>query len=516
MHSEPILVVGAGPTGLLLAAELARHGAPVRIVDRREGGCRESRALGVQAGALAMLDRVGLAEEFIARGQRVRGFSMWDGRRRLVRVDYGVLDCAHPFLLDIPQDETEAILRDHLARLGVAVEGSTEVTGLTVCPDAVEVTARRPDGVREAIRASYVVGCDGAHSTVRRELAVPFDGAAYAGDWLLADVAIDWDRSPDDVHIFLNAEGRAAVLMPMRGGRWRAILYFAGEGGAEAGPPALEEVAGLLARRVPGPLSVSDPSWLARFRTHRRSAPMHRRGRVLLAGDAVHIHSPAGGQGMNTGLLDAHNLGWKLAAVAAGRAPDRLLDSYEAERAPVARQVLGLTHGLVRLSSMTAPWQRAARAAALPLAARMPGVRSRAALRMSQLSVHYRSGPLTADAGRGVGGGPLAGDRAPDAAGLVHRGRPARLHELLRDPRHTCLLMGGAGSCPRPDVAGVRWLVLASPGDTSSDGPDVAVDARGEARRRYGTGRAYLVRPDGYVAARGREAIEAYLRRISA
>jgi len=354
-----------------------------------------------------------------------------------------------------------------------------------------------------------VAGCDGAHSTVRRQAGVPFEGHGYGDDWLLADVALDWDRPPDDVHIFFHPGGRAAVCMPMRGGRWRVILYFAGRRD-HAGEPSLAEVAELVAERIAGRVAVSDPTWLASFRTHRRSAPAYRRGRVLLAGDAVHIHSPAGGQGMNTGLLDAQNLGWKLAAVAAGRAPEGLLDSYQAERAPVARDVLALSHRLVRLSALSAPWQRAARAAVLPLAARVPGLRGRMARRVSQLYVSYRRSPLTAGEGpRGQRVRP--GDRAPDAGGLCFRGHTVRLHELLfREPGHALLVLdGGAGDrlATLPDVYGrpVRVVAIAVSGEDAGLG--AAVDVSGEVRRAYGSGGVYLVRPDGYVAASGWDAV---------
>jgi len=502
--TEPVVVVGAGPTGLLLAAELARHGAPVRIVDRRDGDCRESRALGVQARTLEMLDSLGLAGEFVARDARVRGFTMWDGRRRLARVEYSTLDTAFPFLLDIPQDETEAILRAHLARLGVEVEQGSEVLDLACADGHVALTARGLDEQTLTIRASYVVGCDGAHSTIRRLVGLPFDGHGYAHEWLLADVALDRDRSPDDVHIVFHASGRATVCMPLPGGRWRVILYFAGRWDA-ARPPALAEVAALVEERVPGPVAVSDPTWLATFQTHRRSAPAYRRGRVLLAGDAVHIHSPAGGQGMNTGLLDAHNLGWKLAAVLTSGASEALLHSYHAERAPIARDVLAPTHRLVQLTALSAPWQRAARGALVPLLAGLPPVRRQMARRISQLYAGYRTSPLCVGAVRSRHGRVRPGDRAPDAGRLVVAGRPARLHELLRGQGHVLLVVGVGAE----DDAGAllcRWG-----GQVRRVGIDAAMDADCEVRRRFGPPALHLVRPDGHLAASGREAIEAYL-----
>jgi 2-polyprenyl-6-methoxyphenol hydroxylase-like FAD-dependent oxidoreductase len=484
-----VLVAGAGPTGLLLAGQLAHAGVPVRIVDRQPARCAESRALAVHARTLEMLDRLGLADEFVARGRRVRAFSMWDGRRRLARIDFGRLDSAFPFLLDIPQQETEAILAGYLARAGVGVERSTELVGLVPGADSVTVTLRCP--VESSFPVRYVVGCDGAHSTVRRQAGLSFDGHGYPQDWLLADVALDWDRPADEVHIVFNPAGRATVCMPQPGDRWRVILYFAG---TRSGPPALEEVADLVAERVPGPVTVSDPTWLAAFRTHRRSASAYRAGRVFLAGDAVHIHSPAGGQGMNTGLLDADNLAWKLAAVVTGRAGARLLDTYQAERAPVAAQVLGLSHRLVRLSSLSAPWQRALRALAVPTVTALPAVRVRAARRISQVYVGYRGSSRL-----------RAGDRAPDADGLTRRGEPVRLHQLLRGGRHTLLLFDGARVACLPDD--VRSVLIGDRGGI--------VDHTGEAHRRYRGHNAYLIRPDGYVAACGVDVIDRYLRDYS-
>jgi 4,5-epoxidase len=250
-------------------------------------------------------------------------------------------------------------------------------------------------------------------------------------------------------------------------------------------------------------VAVSDPTWLATFRTHRRSAPGYRAGRILLAGDAVHIHSPAGGQGMNTGLLDAHNLAWKLAAVVAGEARDDLLDSYGAERGPVAGDVLALSHRLVRLSSLSAPWQRALRGALVPVMTRLPGVRTVAARRISQVYVHYRRGPLTLPAG----GALRPGDRAPDTRGLRFGGEPVRLHELLRGPAHTLLVLGH----PPAPVAHphVRPVFVAR------NGCGVATDVTGETHRVYRAhGGVHLVRPDGYLAASGVDAVGTYLDRV--
>ena len=202
-------------------------------------------------------------------------------------------------------------------------------------------------GTTHTITASYLVGADGAHSQVRSELALAFRGHPYPEDWLLADVHLDWNRPDDEVHAFFRRDGRPLICMPMRDQLWLVIIPRAGGRGQQA--PTLEEIRHLVAQLAPAPApQVSGPTWLATFRCHRRSAGCYRRGRVLLAGDAVHTHSPAGGQGMNTGIMDAHNLAWKLALVASGHAPGRLLDSYGQERGPAAADVLALTHALAR------------------------------------------------------------------------------------------------------------------------------------------------------------------------
>ena len=255
------------------------------------------------------------------------------------------------------------------------------------------------------ITAGYAVGCDGAHSRVRHELGLPFRGQPYPQDWLLADVRLDWARPDNEVHAFFRAGGRPLVCFPMREHRWRLVVPFAGD--RAPGAPDLGEIQQLVDQRAPEPVAVSDPTWLASFNCHRRSTDTYRRGHVLLAGDAVHIHTPAGGQGMNTGITDAHNLGWKLALVADGRAPDRLLDTYGAEREPVAGQVLALTHALVRVGTMTHPVKRALRDITVPAAfgiGRSTGARSAAGPR-STWPTRPAASPRPAAAAAGPGPG---------------------------------------------------------------------------------------------------------------
>jgi len=430
-----VLIAGAGPTGLVLACELLARGIRARVIDKGDGVALETRALGLHARTLEVFDMMGLADRFVSRGQVVRRFHMYTDGKTLVRLELARNGSAFGFMLDVPQDVTETILRQRVSELGGRVEQGTELSGLAVDPGGVAATIRGPEGATRTVTADYLVGADGAHSRVRGELGLEFRGHPYAQDWLLADVHLDWDRPEDEMHAFFRRDGRPLICMPMRGHRWRVILPFAGERDRQA--PTLEEIQRLVGERAPRPVPVSDPSWLATFRCERRSSHVYRQGRVMLAGDAVHIHSPAGGQGMNTGIMDAHNLGWKLALVASGRSPEGLLDTYGAERDPVAANVLALTHALVRLGTVNRPVPRAARNAIIPAAGRVTALQRRAVRRISHIHVSYAASPLTRPDRRH--GGVRPGQRAPDLE-VIGDGRTARLYELLRHGRHVLLM----------------------------------------------------------------------------
>jgi len=496
-----VLVVGAGPTGLVLAADLLARGVPTRIIDKGSGAALETRAVAIHARALEVLDLMGLAERFIDCGQIVRRFTFYTEGRRRLSLDLTRNGTRFGFMLDIPQHETESLLRARVAELGGVIEQETELTGLHDEATGVTAKVRDATGQPRAITARYLVGCDGAHSRVRHELDLPFQGHPYPQDWLLADVRLDWTRPENEVHAFFRADGVPLICFPMRGHTWRLVLPFAGD--RAPGPPDLGEVQHLVDQRAPERVHASDPSWLASFNCHRRSTNVYRRGHVLLAGDAVHIHTPAGGQGMNTGITDAHNLGWKLALVAAGRAPAGLLDSYGQEREPVAEQVLSLTHTLVRLGTMSQPVRRALRDTIVPAAFRIGPVHRRAVRRWTQVNVAYPASSLTRP---GRGHGRLRpGHRVPDIDVLTRDGT-TRLFSILRRGRHVMVVIGGGpdGAAPSTQLNPYRELLEVV---TSCHGP-----------RRGRAGSVILVRPDGYIAACGTldklETVLDYLREL--
>ena len=488
-----VLIVGAGPTGLVLAAELLARGVRTRIIDKGDGVALESRALGIHARTLEVLDMMGLADRFIERGQLVRYFRFYSRARCLVSLEFARCGSRFGFLLDLPQDETQRLLRARVGELGGVIEQRAELLRLAPGSDAVTATVRTPRGHTETITAGYVVGCDGAHSRVRHELGLSFGGHPYPQDWLLADVLIDRDLAENAVHAFFRPDGLPVIFLPMRGHRWRLTLPFAGS--RSEGPPSLEEIQRLTDQRAPWPVHVSEPAWLASFRCHRRSASAYRRGRVLLAGDAVHIHTPAGGQGMNTGMMDAHNLGWKLALVSAGRAPGTLLDSYGTERRPVADEVLKLTHTLVRYGTMSHPVKRRVRDTAVPVLARSTAIQKRAARRLTQVGVVYPAGPLTRPDSRR--GDPRPGQRIPDST--VRQGsQVTTLHNVLRRGRHVLVVPAAALNSVLGDARLRRY---------QNDIDIVTGSARAASGiASGGKALAVLVRPDGHLAVRARPA----------
>lgn len=510
MSSDPVVVVGAGPTGALLGIELARRGADVHIFEKNPAPPTESRAGGVQSRTLELFARLGIVDELLSIGNRVTAFNYYSQFRRIMRLDLGHIDGPYPFMLQVPQYETQRVLDGCLERLGVPVERGVELVGLSPDLNGVKLTASRGDAGSQEVSASYVVGCDGAHSTVRHQLKMPFEGQPYEWDWLGADVEVDWEHPDSEVQIFISTTGVLACL-PFGGGRWRLLSPKVANGSNEDRRPDLDQMRAIVELRGPASMKIDKPTWIGAFRASRRSAPHYRQGRVFLAGDAVHIHSPAAGQGMNTGLGDAANLGWKLGLVATGQAPESLLDTYEPERAPVAKGVIALTHGIMQVFDSTTPW-RGLRDRVLPLASGNRLVQRQAASRFSQLRVSYRGGPLAPAQPRSFGRSPAirAGDRAPQITELAVNGEPTSLFELISRPEHTVLLyesrLGVSGELEHfMDAIAVFRLDTSHAGST---GEATVGDPSGQLRRRYGLkpGEVCAIRPDGYVGYIGNAA----------
>jgi 2-polyprenyl-6-methoxyphenol hydroxylase-like FAD-dependent oxidoreductase len=378
-RTTDVLIAGAGPVGLVLAAALTARGVRVLLADKQASPATTSRAAVIHARTLEVLDGLGVSGELVDRGIVVPRFTVRDRDRALLSIDFGGLPTAYPFTLMLQQDRTEAVLAGRLAALGGEVHRSCEVAEVKQDPDGV--TATLASG--ETVRAAYLVGADGMHSRVREASGIGFTGSAYAESFVLADVRMDWQLPGDEVMLYFAPAG-LAVIAPLPGGRHRivAILDEAPE------QPSAADVQSLMDTRGPRrqPARVREVVWSSRFRVHHRLADHYRAGRVFLAGDAAHVHSPAGGQGMNTGIQDAVALGDRLAAVLRGGAAETSLEAYEAERRPVAAGVVALTDRMTRLATLRSRPLVAARNTLLPAVGRLPFVRHGLAMNLSELA----------------------------------------------------------------------------------------------------------------------------------
>ncbi|MBV9374132.1 MAG: FAD-dependent monooxygenase [Alphaproteobacteria bacterium] len=496
-----VLIVGAGPTGLVMAHELARDGIQCRLIDKAPHRAMESRAIAIHSRTMESFELMGLADDFLAVGQRIAGVNLFGGKDPIAHVDFGSLETRYPGVLGVPQDETERLLGQRVAKLGLTIERNTELVGLSQRGSGVSARLHK-GGLIEEIDADWVMGCDGAHSAVREQLGIPFSGSTYPEHFVLADIKLEGEVDHNQAQVWLAADGPLAFF-PLPEDRWRLIIINSPPDWK--GQPSLAQCQQLLNERGLTRLRLADPRWTAVFRIHRRKAGQFRQGRVFLLGDAAHIHSPVGGQGMNMGIQDAFNLAWKLSLIVRNIGDQKLLDSYEAERKPVDEAVIRQTDRATRLVSLHGTVTRFIRDHMMSLLTRLPGFEERLGEGISGIAVNYRHSPIVEDhAGRA--GGLAAGDRAPDAPVTAARGGTAqRLYELFAQHRHVLLLLGDpeanmAATPPRyPEEVFSKYQIVPA-GISGGD----YVDRDGVVARRYGSAPAiYLIRPDGYVGFRG-------------
>jgi 2-polyprenyl-6-methoxyphenol hydroxylase-like FAD-dependent oxidoreductase len=508
-----VLIVGAGPTGLALAAQLQRFGVSLRVVDAAADRVHESRALAIQPRTLEVLRPLGVERELVARGNPTIRLRITAGGRvaQAPLFDIGADDTAFPFLLFLSQAETEEVLVEHLAARGVTVERGVTFESYEREGDNLRCVLRRPDGTLETMGTRFLVGCDGARSAVREQAGIPFLGGRYPQTFLLADLAAD-GLEPGTVNAYLGADGPLFFFPLGRPAPWRLITMRSSPDTAEG--LTLAEIQRSTDAATGGRVQVHEPVWTSVFRIQHRAAARYRTGPVLVAGDAAHVHSPAGAQGMNTGIQDAINLGWKLAVACRG-GPDALLDSYDAERRPVGAFVLRFTDRAFTVATSTHPLIRMVRGRlvprVLPLALRFRTGRRLAFRTVSQLGISYRHSPLTEQI-RNRRRGPQPGDRLPDA--LVQKdGREIWLQEALSAPTFHLLLCGPVGSWKPGTVDDLRrrheplltvtYLARSADPGPSNGGDHLADPSAAAFARLAVRGVAqFLIRPDGHLGYR--------------
>ncbi len=482
--SREVLIVGAGPTGLTLAIWLTRLGIRVRIIDKNPGPAAFSRALGVQARTLEYDRQLGFADEIVEQSIHALGLNLWVKSTRAARVLFAEIGeglSPYPFVIVYPQDEHERLLIQRLLALNVEVERQTELIALEQDAFRVQATLRSPAG-EMTCAAAYVAGCDGAHSTVRESLSIGFPGGTYTGLFYVADVQASGPAVNGEVNVDLD-QADLLLVFPMKGeGRIR-LVGTVREDAMTADTLTFEDISSRAIENLK--LDVTTVNWFSDYKVHHRVASSFRRGRAFLVGDAGHLHSPVGAQGMNTGIGDAVNLAWKIAAVLKGRAPEALLDTYEIERIAFARRLVATTDRIFTFATRRGPVARWVRTRVVPsLGAtllRLRPVRQFMFRTVSQLGVNYRISLLSV----GKAGSVRGGDRlpwvqlTPDGADnfVPLRSLEWQVH-VYGDPRP-----GLAGLCEEMHLAlqVFRWM------------PEM---------RKAGLMHSalYLVRPDGYVA----------------
>jgi len=526
MTANPVLVVGAGPTGLVLGIELARRGVPFHLVDRRPEPLGRDRAIVVKSRSLEVFHGMGLADMFIRRGRIIRGLELFSGGTKIASVGLDGLDSPFAFDLCIPEEETERILTEELERLGGRVERGVELAGLEQGKQGVQARLRALHDGERTLEASWVVGTDGLHSAVRETVGDAFEGHEYPRLWGVADAHIAGWHQPSD-YATVQIEPPVMIAFPLRDGRWRFTFQPESKD---------DDLLATIARRLgaisPG-AALRDPDEPQLFHTHARVARRYRIGRVLLAGDAAHASTPFEGHGMNTGIQDSYNLGWKLALVVSGMAPETLLDSYEAERRPVAQAIANSGDDA---EARAARRDRAARQALIQFLATPEG-RRLAAIAEAEIAFGYDQSPIVDEVvpdARTAARETQIGFRVGDAAPLEGQNRTFRLHELISVPCHTLLLMLGDANPAEVDdglalasAAAQRYrphmqaYVVTRNEVPGGDVPSALLrDPKGALHERLAADRPSLclVRPDGHLGFRAApsspEALEAHLRRI--
>lgn len=511
------LIVGAGPVGLTLACQLQRYGVSFRIVDKLDGPVIRTKAAAIWSRTFEFLSQLGLEKEFLEAGLHCCSANLYADGKRFLKLHFDTVDSFYNFVLMIPQHATERLLREELAKNGVEVHYNC---GLNSLEDTRErVTVGLSNG--ESLTCRWLVGCDGAHSAVRRALGLQFAGEKLDSNWVVADLYLEQAATKEEIMIVMHDSGPTA-LFPLGDMFYRVVAQV--DEVAEAGD--FEGAAGalrrLFAERVAGLATMGEVKDAGYFAIHERQVEKYQKGRVFLAGDAAHVHSPLGGQGMNTGMHDAYNLGWKIGLVSKGLASEALLETYNGERFPIGKKLVQATSFGTKMVTQRQPLVAALRKQAAKILTQLPVVQHKARDTLTEVNIHYRGGPLSKEPEafprawrfkKGV----RSGERAPDAV-ATSNGRETRLMYHLTGCRFHLLLFGGeeqdCWSAFSPWVDRVRekysdlvqivWIGVDEALPPNAEGELHLIDQTEELHHLYAATEpsAYLLRPDAYVAYR--------------
>jgi len=502
----PVLIVGAGPTGLLMACELARQGVPFRIIDQKPERTLTANAVAIQTRTLEMLDNLGIAHQFLKLGHECKGIQLHQDGKSLARMSFEDLDSNYRFILTLPQSETERLLIEHLEELKKEVERPLELVQFEQQDSGFICKLKDPNDQIKIIQCDWLLACDGAHSKVRELCHIPFPGEDLTEQFMVANTQMSSFLSNNELHLFLN-KGNMLVAVPFGSHSYRVGANL------QQSPRKFlieKEVKELIQERSHGDYDVNSVSWISPFWIHGKIVNTLRQGSIFLAGDAAHIHSPAGGQGMNTGMQDAYNLAWKLALVIKGLAKPELLESYQAERHPVVSQIVKRAERFTKLVITENPVLLSLRNLVFKLLNSHPRISRKVAMRVTQLNIRYKNSPIIYYQDSIHAQAPRPGERVPD----VSIGPNQRLHLHLRTPQHKALLFTG----PNPNEpawarikAMKQWLVQHYSKTlevfiiTAKEVPDmnpIILDDRDLIHHRFKVHAPaiYLVRPDNYLA----------------
>lgn len=516
--TNDVLVVGAGPVGLTLTNDLLRRGIRCRLIDSAPHASQKTKALGIHAKTLELLAKMGVAHTAIERGLTSPGFSLYSDGKRITRISFGeyLLDTPYPYVLMLPQYELEQLLTEHLQSQHSAIEWQSELIGITQDEQGVEVVVRRGDGKIEQLRVCFVVGCDGAHSAVRHLLGLHFAGTTFEQSFAVGNVRVAWELPYNEIVACVH-RGNFIAYFPMADGRHRVVIAYELEK-TSTEEVTLEEIQRVIDLCGPVGTHASEPTDLTRFHVNQRRAEQYRCGRVFLAGDAAHIHSPIGAQGMNTGIQDALNLSWKLALTVKGLAAPGLLESYEVEREQVGEALLRGTERATRMALTRHPLLLTLRNTLAPIIfSTLPGAAHRLAEALSEISIAYPHSPIVVDS-RDKKGTLHAGDRAPNAlVRLSEVAEPQPFFDLLNSERSILLVLVGQQKASEFEgqwheiesllaegydrVIEAYLVTEKAPSGSEQVNRQILYDFTGELHRRYEAeqGGVILIRPDGYI-----------------